>query len=29
LKSAGAGHLSATVLLPRRETIVRQLALRA
>jgi Tfp pilus assembly protein PilN len=27
LKSAGAGHLSATVLLPRRETIVRQLAL--
>ncbi|MGB7761738.1 MAG: hypothetical protein WBL61_18040 [Bryobacteraceae bacterium] len=27
LKSAGAGHLSATVLLPRREAIVRQLAL--
>ena len=27
LKSAGAGHLSATVLLPRREVIVRQLAL--
>jgi len=27
LKSAGAGHLSATVLLPRREVVVRQLAL--
>ena len=27
LKSAGAGHLSATVLLPRRDVIVRQLAL--
>ncbi len=27
LKSLGAGHLSATVLLPRREVIVRQLAL--
>ena len=27
LKSLGAGHLSATVLLPRREAIVRQLAL--
>jgi hypothetical protein len=27
LRSAGAGHLSATVLLPRRETIVRLLAL--
>src|ERR1035437_4693542 len=27
LKSAGVGHLSATVLLPRREVIVRQVAL--
>src|ERR1035438_8798263 len=27
LKSMGAGHLSATVLLPRREVIVRQIAL--